>query len=301
MQNLLDIANAYVTTYLYADNSGLEFQLTDTIYDVRSFTNNADYYYVNQELIVTQGTNQFGYVYTQNRVLDTTLISPPSIIQPSPNSNPSAMTYTSGVSETVGGSFGVNAAQGLNASVNASISISNSTTVTVPPIEIFNEVDPKAGVAAWEYAFSKPPATGVTTTLNDQWIWQVPFTSYPSPPPPNANTFTFQSGYLYAPPSDPTMQNGGGWNYSAPRPFGNTFALQYPYVSSVCDGRSENVARAGGRRSARKRSAHGLIHGLRDTMEVSLTPSRPFSREVYGCTQTWRPGPRSAVASSSTA
>ena len=68
-----------------------------------------------------------------------------------------------------------------------------------------------------------------------------------------------------------------------------------------CDGRSENVARAGGRRSARKRGAHGLTHGLGDTMEVSLTPSRPLGREVLGCTRTWRTGPRSAVASSSTA
>ena len=68
-----------------------------------------------------------------------------------------------------------------------------------------------------------------------------------------------------------------------------------------CDGRSENVARAGGRRSARKRGAHGLTHGHGGTMEVSLTPSRPLSREVYGCTPTWRTGPRSAAASSSTA
>ena len=68
-----------------------------------------------------------------------------------------------------------------------------------------------------------------------------------------------------------------------------------------CDGRRENVARAGGRRSARKRSAHGLAHGLGTTMGVSLTPSRSHRREVYGCTPTWRTGPRSAAASSSTA
>ena len=36
-------------------------------------------------------------------------------------------------------------------------------------------------------------------------------------------------------------------------------------------------------------------------MGVSLTPSRSLSREVHGCTPTWRTGPRSAAAYSSTA
>ena len=72
-------------------------------------------------------------------------------------------------------------------------------------------------------------------------------------------------------------------------------------VLSACDGRRENVARDGGRRSVRKRSAHGLAHGLGATMELSLTPSRFPGCEVYGCTPTWRSGPRSAVAFSLTA
>ena len=79
-------------------------------------------------------------------------------------------------------------------------------------------------------------------------------------------------------------------------------ALERVYASpSFCDGRRENVARDGGRWSVRKRSAHGLAHGRGATMELSLTPSRFPSREVYGCTPTWRSGPRSAVAFSLTA
>ena len=82
---------------------------------------------------------------------------------------------------------------------------------------------------------------------------------------------------------------------------GCSIGTNIPWSGSKCDGRRENVARAGGRWSVRKRSAHGLAHGLGATMELSLTPSRSPSREVYGCTPTWRSGPRSAVASSSTA
>jgi hypothetical protein len=231
MQDLLNIANAYTSTNLYTDDSGAQLQLTDTIYNVRSFTNSADYYYVNQELLATQGTNPFTYLFTQNMVPDTTLTVPPSIIQPSPNSNPPATTYTSGVSTTIGGSFGINEGSGLNASLNASITISNSTTQTIPPIQIFNLVNPKSGVTEWEYAFSTPPQQGVSTALDDQWIWQVPFSSYLYSP--NTIPFTFTSEALYAPQSDITDQKGGNWSYTAPRPFGNTLALQYPQVGAV--------------------------------------------------------------------
>jgi hypothetical protein len=231
VQDLLAIANAYSSTNLYHDGSGTQLQLTNTIYDVRSFTNNADYYYVNQELIATQGTSAFKYVFTQSQVPDTTLTTPPILTQLSPQSNPPATTYTSGVTETIGGSFGVNEAQGLNASLNASLAISNSTTQTIPPIQIFNLANPQAGVTEWEYAFSDPPQPGVTTTLNDQWIWKVPFSYYP--PPPNTNPFTFISSATYAPQSDPITPKGGAWEYTAPRPFGNTFALQYPRIFGV--------------------------------------------------------------------
>jgi hypothetical protein len=167
MQDLLYIATSYTTTNYYPDPSGIQLQLTDTIYDVRSFTNFADYYYVDQSLIATQGTNPFQYVITYNDVpvSGTTLISSPDILQPSPQSNPPATTYTSGVSESFGGSFGFNEAQGFNASVNASLTISNSTTVTVPPIQIWNMADPDSGDAAWEYGFSTPPNAGISTTL----------------------------------------------------------------------------------------------------------------------------------------
>ena len=67
------------------------------------------------------------------------------------------------------------------------------------------------------------------------------------------------------------------------------------------DGRSENVARVGDRGSVRKRGAHGLTHGPGTTIGASPPPSGSLSREVYGLTPTWRTGPRSAVASSSTA
>ena len=78
-------------------------------------------------------------------------------------------------------------------------------------------------------------------------------------------------------------------------------AVRATVAGIPCDGRRENVARDGGRRSVRKRSAHGLAHGLGATMELSLTPSRFPGCEVYGCTPTWRSGPRSAVAFSLTA
>jgi hypothetical protein len=233
VQDLLAIANSYSITNLYHDDSGAQLQLTDTIYNVRSFLNAADYYYVSQELIARQGTNKFTYLDTYNNVPDTTLSRSPIILQPSPQSNPPATTYSSSVSFSIGGSVGFNQAQGFNASVNASVSVSNSTTVTVPPIQIFNLANLVTGDTQWEYAFSTPPQPTVTTALYDQWIWEVPFGAYP--PPPSTSPLTIISQATYSTATDPDHGQGAAWNVTVPRPFGDTFELQAPQVFSVSE------------------------------------------------------------------
>jgi hypothetical protein len=55
-----------------------------------------------------------------------------------------------------------------------------------------------------------------------------------------------------------------------------------PAFLAACDGRSDNVARAGDRRSVRKRGAHGLTHGLGIRMRGSLPPSRSLAVRSMG-------------------
>jgi hypothetical protein len=236
--DLLSVAAAAMTTNLYHDDSGAELQLTDTVYSVRSFTNSADYYYVLQELIAKAGTTPFAYVITYNTEYYPNGINaapPPVLLQPSPQSNPPATTYSVGASLSIGGSFGINEAQGLNASINASVTISSSTSVTVPPIQIYNQVDPASGNTQWEYWFSNPPQQGEASTFYDSWIWQVPFSDYPhgTGAPPAELGMTSEA--IYAPPSDIHDQKGLNWIVNAPAPFGQTFTLDSPRVLSVSD------------------------------------------------------------------
>src|SRR5262249_1811495 len=223
--DLLNVASAYMTTNLYHDDSGAELQLTDTVYDVRSFTNSADYYYVLQELIAKAGTNSFTYVGTYTPLGYPTTVTNihPVILQPSPQENPGTTTYTSGVSWSIGGSAGINQNQGLNASLNWNVTVSNSVSVSVPPIQIRNPLDPATGLACWVYWFTKPPVPGDTMTFYDQWIWQLPWSAYD----PNNHNYP-PSIYLYpeavyTSQDDPNTQKGQAWIETVPEPFGDTF------------------------------------------------------------------------------
>src|SRR4051812_23804856 len=80
-----------------------------------------------------------------------------------------------------------------------------------------------------------------------------------------------------------------------------SIAHHFADLTDPCERRPKNGAPGGDRRAVEKRSAHGSSRGGRVRLEGGFTPSLTRRREVYGCSPTWRTGPRSAVASSSTA
>ncbi len=228
-QDLLTIANAYAQTIQYNDTSGAQLQLTDTVYDVRSFTNMADYYYVSQELITKAGTDPLASVLLQSQTnLQNPQGTPPVILELSPQSNPQTTTYTSNVGWSISGSIGVSTSSGLNASITAGVSVSNSTTVPVPPISIQNLADPMAGTTKWNYVFNNPPAPGESNTFSDQWIWRVPWTYYQFDT--YHELFNVISNSFYATPGDPNYR-GTGFSLPVPVPFGKTTELDPPIVN----------------------------------------------------------------------
>jgi Ca2+-binding RTX toxin-like protein len=225
-QDLLTIADAKMQITQYHDSSGAQLQLTNTVYDVRSFTNMADYYYVSQELITKAGTDPLSSILVQS---DASVPNPPPpvILQLSPQSNPQTTTYTSNVGWSISGSVGVSTSSGLNASVTAGVSVSNSATVPVPPITIQNLADPIAGTTKWIYVFNGSPALGESTTFNDQWIWQVPWTYYKYDT--FNGMFNISSSFYYGTPVDPYYR-GTSSIFPVPVPFGQVFELDPPLI-----------------------------------------------------------------------
>ncbi len=157
----------------------------------------------------------------------------PTLIQPSPASTQCAHSTTSGVSFSIGGSTGWNQAQGVNAGLTGGVSISNSTTVTCPSVLITNQSNPTTGISRWEYVAGAPSSPNLTSFVN-QWVWEVPFSSYSK----GQQSATVGSGGIsnWRPCSD--QGNSGCFinmvmRSEVPLPFGDTFALQKPTVASA--------------------------------------------------------------------
>jgi hypothetical protein len=223
--NLLDLANAYQSSIRSTNSAGVAVQIVDTVYAARSFSNQQDLFYDDQEIDLSGPLNSLKLAYGGNQVLPWSptvpgLLLPPQIIQPSPQSNPGTTTITSGVNYTVGGSIGWNAAQGFNASVNTSSTITKSTTTTVPPIAISYQADLSNGNSQWNYT-----ATGQAfsaASFHDSWIWLVPFNAYS----PNQTTMAFLGAGGAA---DLDLED----HAVVPLPFGDTFQLGSPKVTDV--------------------------------------------------------------------
>ena len=104
--NLLQLANAYVTTTRQQFPDNVNSQIEQTFYSARSFQNQFDLYYINQEVDLSQeGSTPIAQVI-YSAFPPSNLNSNPEIIQPSPLSNPQATTITTGVNTNIGGSVG---------------------------------------------------------------------------------------------------------------------------------------------------------------------------------------------------
>ena len=223
--NLLQLANSYVATTRQRFPDGVNIQIEQTVYSVRSFSNSLDLYYVSQEVDLSEGgTTPIAQVLYAN-FPPTNLNSSPEIIQPTPLSNPQTTTITTGVNTTIGGSVGWNQAQGFNASISGGVTIVNQASTPIPPIEIIYNPIIDQGQTNWEFAPTSGPIP--TATLFSSYIWQVPFSAYST-----GSTLNFNTVIAGLTPNNPNSDQLL-LRAAAPIPFGSTFKLASPVVNSL--------------------------------------------------------------------
>ena len=228
--NLASLATKYIHTQQYNDNAGHQAQVEDTVYSVRSFTNQMDLYFISQEIQVT-GTQDVGQVGTGGHGRNPTppqptLHAPPTVTQPSPAANSQAVSYTTGVNESFGGSIGWDEDSGFNAQISGGMTFENLANITVPPVGITYFPNLSAGTTNWLFISNQGNLSQITVT--DSWVWQVPFNAYST-----GQTNLFFTGYVVVGPVvGPTLYQVED-HAAAPLPFGDTFQLEQPIVSAV--------------------------------------------------------------------
>jgi hypothetical protein len=237
--DLLQLADSYTFSNLTQDPQGDELQVVNSVWSVRSFQNQEDFYYFLQELDARIVGPALGWGNLVQSLLVPGGTGHLTVLQTSPGPTMETTTETSGVSFSIGGSAGWNQVQGFNASISGGVTISNTKTTTVPPVTITNQSDPATGETDWVYTMLAteagggwtPPPDGVSelVTFYNQWIWAVPFTTYP----PGQQDVQFQLTAFSNIGRSQFEQLRLGITSVIPMPFGATFALQQPVVLSV--------------------------------------------------------------------
>jgi IPT/TIG domain len=233
--DLQNLADSYISDAMTQNSQQSGIKISNSVWGVRSFLNSADFYYVFQEMDLWRGTQQQSmgvWGGSSNNQLQT-LSTKPNLLQPSPASTNCSQSTTSGMNWNVGGSAGWNQTQGANATLTGGVSVSNSTTISCPGVSISNQSDPGTGETQWGYSWLT--ATGglqESRSYYNQWIWGIPFSSYEN----GQDSLQFQSTGLELfnepfPEKFPVPL--AQLTSTIPLPFGETFALQMPAVSSV--------------------------------------------------------------------
>lgn len=274
-QNLIDIAESYESHAIQTDSNDNQVQLVNTVWAARSFLNSSDFYYVLQEadFVVNAGKLESW----QNSISTVTGgYANVTLLQPSPQTTREATQITSSVSKSIGTSVGFNESQGLDASVSETTTVSNSKTTTVPAISILNGADFGSGDTNWTYNVNDLH-TGGALDLFNQWIWQVPFSSY-SPSDP-AEFFFSGGAFLSAKISRHDRINlEVQLSSSVPWPFGRTFAIQPPVVTGV----SPSCVDSGNQFTIQ---GTGLYPSLVQSVLIGGTPVSPASITTVSDTQ----------------
>jgi hypothetical protein len=295
--NLLQLANSYTSSHVVQDpnfSPDNQVQIVNSVWNVRSFQNQEDLYYVLQEVDYSAATSivvsfpESGPVslpiFIWESEVKSSLIPGGtgnlSVIQTSPGTTATTTTVTSGTSQSIGGSVGWNQAQGLNVSISGGVTISNSKTTTFPPFSIANQSDLVTGETHWGYLTeSAPISVRQVVTFFNQWIWTVPFTTYPSGQRDVQLQSVATAALIYQKIDssinkiyEQDVQVVNNLTSVIPMPFGNTFALQPPVVLSV----SPTCANAGDTFTI---TGTGLYPGLVTAVLIGGSPldSRQYS------------------------
>lgn len=235
-QNLINLAESYESHAVQTDSSyGDQVQLVNIAYAARSFLNSSDFYYVLQESSYKLGLFPCQHCI-ESWINSTSAVAPYSgltLLQPVPGTTMEATQISSTVSKSIGNSVGFNTSQGLDASVTSTTTISNTKSTTVPATTVTNGADFVQAQTAWTFQVNDIASHFPGDVLyDDQWIWQVPFSSYSPSDPPDLffNTSAFLNVNLSGLP-DVNLQVE--LSPSVPWPFGRTFSLQPPVVTGV--------------------------------------------------------------------
>lgn len=283
--NLLDLANSYVTREIRSNDAGDAIQVVNTVFAARSFLNQADFYYVQQEVDYQAGRQPLFSWYGEATTTLTSPAKPPGLIQPSPQTTLDATSITSGVETTIGGSVGFDQGSGFNASISGSIAISQSKTVSYEPIDVHNAVNIATGVASWVFTVRDPQrAAGTTTTFFNQWIWQIPFTAYAEGQKSIAFHTTASAYKTNQVPIPPVVTTD--LTSTVPVPFGDVFTLQAPRVASV----DHSSVRPG---STFTITGSGLYPSLVTAVLIGGTPLPPGNYQSVSDTQITVVAPKS--------
>jgi hypothetical protein len=231
--SLTQIATAYQTSGFSGASQWGYIQVVNTVFSARSFTNHQDLYYIQQEVDFTnfESADKGTWAAAIGNYAPTSIGGlNPLTLQPSPQSNPGTTTLTNSVSNTISGSIGWNESQGFNASVGFSVTVANTTSTTVPPIEIAYSGNPKIGSTQWVYTQPGSINNEQTTTLYQQWIWVVPFAQEQNSPD---ISFQTEAGLSYNSSGAPVPNVTLDMSTIIPLPFGSTFTLTKPNVTGV--------------------------------------------------------------------
>jgi hypothetical protein len=222
--DLQNLADSYSFKSINEDQKGNLVQIFNQIWSVRSFLNQSDYYYVLQEVDYRNAVGSPAIIdFTASNITSPGIT--PDLIRTSPASTQCSQSTTSGITWSAGGSAGYNQKQGFNATLTGGVSVTNSKTITCPSTTIINSGNPGSGQTQWQYRFATDGAN--LATFYNQWIWEVPFSAYQK----GQSTIAAQSHALqYSVFGGDIATN---LSLSVPLPFGQTFALQKPVVTSV--------------------------------------------------------------------
>jgi hypothetical protein len=222
------LANSYTSSA--TSSGGIPVKIENTLWGVRSFSIQSDYYLVKQS--ATYGLPEgapvfFGFADSQIYSLPV----PPTVVQTSPQSALCFGSTTSSVGAVIGGGGGWNQTQGVNAEVSGDIDISNSETFHCPfPYEILDAPNLSDGFLYWQYqTLAGASGSGGTLSFINQWIWGIPWTSYSN----GQKDISVGSEARSKNPCGLYFNCSAGLTSSVPLPFDDTFALQKPTVLSV--------------------------------------------------------------------
>jgi len=202
----------------------------NTVWDVRAFQNTADYYYVQEEADFFYSVNENAQTWLNSAGSDPNhynqLSSIPGLIDPVPGNTVCTNTTSSSFTWSASGSVGWNQTQGLNASTGGGVSVTKTKGLSCPQTIITNQSNPSLSQPGWLYSSPVPNQVQTNIFIN-QWVWEVPFKSYPS----GTQSFTIESGA--ASKFSDTNFLTSSVILPVPLPFGDTFALQNPTVLSA--------------------------------------------------------------------